>query len=51
MRLGGASNRSLKAIVRKTREDWRALRQTKVGAFGGVGALIWKNLSKLTQFK
>ena len=51
MRLGGASNRSLKAITRKTTEDWRALRQTRVGAFGGVGALVWKNLSKLRQFK
>lgn len=51
MRLGGASNRSLKAITRKTAEDWRALRQTRVGALGGVGALLWKNLSKLRQFK
>jgi len=51
MRLGGASNRSLKAIARKTGEDWRALRQTRVGALGGVGALVWKNLSKLGQFK
>lgn len=51
MRLGGASNRSLKAIARKTAEDWRALRQTRVGALGGVGALVWKNLSKLSQFK
>lgn len=51
MRLGGASNRSLKAIARKTAEDWRALRQTRVGALGGVGAMVWKNLSKLGQFK
>ena len=51
MRLGGASNRSLKAITRKTAEDWRALRQTRIGALGGVGALVWKNLSKLHQFK
>lgn len=50
MRLGGASNRSLQAIARKTREDWQALRQTGVGALGGVGALVWKNLSKLGQF-
>lgn len=50
MRLGGASNRSLKAIARKSREDWRALRETGVGAFGGVGALVWKNLSKIGQF-
>lgn len=51
MRLGGASNRSLKAIIRKSSEDWRALRQSRVGALGGVGALIWKNLSKLSQFR
>lgn len=51
MRLGGASNRSLKAIIRKSQEDWDALRRTGVGAFGGVGALVWKNLSKLGQFK
>lgn len=51
MRLGGASNRSLKAILRKSREDWNALRRTRVGAFGGVGALVWKNLSKIGQFK
>ena len=51
MRLGGASNRSFKAIVRKTREDWDALRRSRVGALGGLGALVWKNLSKLGQFK
>lgn len=51
MRLGGASNRSLKAIARKTREDWRALRSTGVGALGGVGALVWKNLGKVGQFR
>ncbi len=51
MRLGGASNRSLKAIVRKSREDLDALHRAKVGAFFGFGALIWKNLSKIRQFK
>lgn len=51
MRLGGASNRSLKAVLRKTAEDWRALRETRVGTLGGVGALVWKNLSKLSQFR
>jgi glycosyltransferase len=50
MRLGGASNRSLSAMVRKSREDWSALRRTGVGALGGVGALAWKNLSKVRQF-
>lgn len=46
MRVGGASNRSLRNIVQKSREDWRALRSNGVG---GAGALLWKNLSKLQQ--
>ncbi|NKI36444.1 glycosyltransferase [Wenzhouxiangella sp. XN79A] len=50
MRVGGASNRSLKNIVRKSREDLRAMRETGVGALGGVGALVWKNVSKVGQF-
>ncbi len=50
MRTGGTSNRNLKAMARKTSEDWRALRQTQVGALGGFGALVWKNLSKVGQF-
>ena len=47
MRVGGASNRSLRNIIQKTSEDYRALRQTGVG---GVGALVFKNLSKFGQF-
>lgn len=47
MRLGGVSNRSLKNILNKTREDYRALTNAKVG---GVGAVVWKNLSKVSQF-
>jgi len=47
MRLGGASNRSLGNIIRKSREDYRALKQNGVG---GLWALAWKNLSKLPQF-
>lgn len=50
MRLGGASNRSLAAMLRKTREDWNALRRSRVGALGGLGALAWKNLTKIGQF-
>lgn len=48
MRLGGASNRSLSQILRKSREDYRALRRNGVG---GAGALLRKNLSKLRQFR
>lgn len=47
MRTGGASNRSLKNIIKKSSEDLRAL---KSNGAGGVRALIWKNLSKLPQF-
>jgi glycosyltransferase len=50
MRLGGASNRSLGNILRKSREDLDALRRSGIGALGGIGALAWKNLSKLEQF-
>lgn len=47
MRTGGASNRSLRNILRKSTEDYQALRSNRVGGFG---ALAWKNLSKLGQF-
>ena len=47
MRVGGASNRSLGNILLKSREDLGALRRNGVG---GVGTLLWKNLSKLPQF-
>lgn len=47
MRVGGESNRSLGQIIRKSREDYRALRSNGVG---GLQALARKNLSKLPQF-
>ena len=47
MRLGGLSNRSLKSIVRKSSEDYRAMRAHGVGGFA---TLCWKNLSKIGQF-
>lgn len=47
MRVGGESNRSIERIVRKSREDYRALQSNGIG---GVSALAWKNLSKLPQF-
>ena len=47
MRLGGVSNRSPRTVARKSWEDVRALR---ANAVGGLGALVWKNLSKLPQF-
>jgi hypothetical protein len=50
MRVGGASNRSLKNIVRKSREDFRALRSNGFGFSAACVALIGKNLGKLPQF-
>ena len=47
MRLGGESNRSLERILRKSREDYRAIRRNKVG---GIGTLAAKNFSKIGQF-
>lgn len=47
MRVGGSSNRSLQDILRKSHEDYRVL---KANRMGGVGALAWKNLSKVRQF-
>jgi glycosyltransferase len=47
MRTGGESNASLKKIIQKSCEDYRAIRSNQVG---GAGTLILKNLSKLPQF-
>ena len=47
MRVGGESNRSLGRILRKSREDYRAIRSNGVG---GLGTLIAKNTRKLGQF-
>jgi glycosyltransferase involved in cell wall biosynthesis len=45
MRLGGASNRSLKNILRKSREDLAAMRRHGLG----LPALALKNLRKVSQ--
>ena len=50
MRLGGASNKSLKAIVKKSKEDWRALRNCDFNLPSALRAIVWKNISKLSQF-
>lgn len=47
MRVGGESNRSLERILRKSREDLRAIRNNGVG---GLGTLAAKNFSKIEQF-
>lgn len=47
MRVGGASNRSLKNIIQKTKEDITALKNNKIF---WPSALFLKNLSKISQF-
>ena len=47
MRIGGASNRNLENIFRKSRQDYIAVRKNNVGSFITV---VKKNLSKLNQF-
>ena len=47
MRTGGTSNRSIGNIIRKSVEDYTALRRNRVG---GMVALFRKNISKLPQF-
>ncbi|OBX25534.1 glycosyltransferase [Gelidibacter algens] len=48
MRVGGASNRSLKNLVQKTREDYKALITNKIGF--PIKVVLHKNLSKLPQW-
>ncbi|MCP3965755.1 MAG: glycosyltransferase [Lentisphaerae bacterium] len=48
MRCGGVSNRSLKNIIQKMREDYSAIKTNHVG---GLFTLTMKNLSKLSQFR
>ena len=47
MRVGGESNKSVRKILQKSWEDYRAIRRNEVG---GVYTLALKNLSKLQQF-
>lgn len=47
MRTGGASNRSISAMIRKSAEDLRALRKNRIG---GVATLLCKNVRKVHQF-
>ena len=47
MRVGGASNRSLKNIIQKTREDYIAVKSNQVG---GLITVLRKNMSKIKQF-
>lgn len=47
MRVGGVSNRSLRDVIRKSREDLRVIRTHRLG---GIGVILRKNLSKVGQF-
>lgn len=47
MRMGGTSNASLLNVLRKSREDYAAMRQN---GMGGLHALLLKNVTKLPQF-
>ena len=47
MRVGGISNRGLKNIILKSKEDYEVLLSNKIG---GVLTLFKKNISKLSQF-
>ena len=47
MRVGGESNKSIKNIMLKSKEDLKALKKNNIG---GIYTLIIKNLSKIKQF-
>jgi len=47
MEVGGVSNNSMRNIILKSTEDYKAIKTNKVG---GVGTLILKNLRKINQF-
>ncbi|MFH6769540.1 glycosyltransferase family 2 protein [Gaetbulibacter aquiaggeris] len=47
MRVGGMSNRSVKNIIQKSKEDYRAVTSNKVG---GLLSVLRKNTSKIKQF-
>jgi glycosyltransferase len=47
MRVGGESNKSLKNIWRKSKEDLKAMKKNEIG---GVGTLLSKNVRKIPQF-
>ena len=46
MRTGGVSNRNLKSIIQKSKEDYSVMRNNGLG----LRCLLWKNLSKIPQF-
>lgn len=47
MRVGGASNKSLSNIIKKSKEDYKAIKRNKIGGFW---TLFMKNFGKIGQF-
>ncbi|ROQ22525.1 glycosyltransferase family 2 protein [Gallaecimonas pentaromativorans] len=47
MRVGGESNRSFMNIIKKSKEDWQAMKENDLPA---LRAILGKNLSKISQF-
>ncbi len=47
MRVGGVSNRSFSNMLLKSQEDYRVIKEHKVG---GMNTLLMKNFSKVPQF-
>jgi len=47
MKVGGKSNRSLRNIIRKMREDYQIIQHHHIG---GIPTLLLKNVSKINQF-
>jgi len=47
MSLGGVSNRNLKSIILKSKEDYQILKECQIG---GLYTVLLKNFSKISQF-
>lgn len=47
MRVGGVSNKSILSMIEKSLEDFSIIRRNSIG---GVGTLLLKNISKISQF-
>ena len=48
MRVGGVSNKNLKSIIKKTKEDMGIMKKFKINPLKGI---LYKNLSKMNQFR
>lgn len=51
MRLGGMSNKSIKSIILKSKEDLKALRSIDLSLIKSLKILFQKNFQKLSQYK